>query len=738
MRVVLVLVGGLLLAVPVMACAQTTARVSTKRFVDPETGVSFRYPAAWSSKTLGILDNDPLDREMGRDDARPPKVRLQVGWKYISHFYDDNLKAEFYVEHDADFAYAVLPEPTAEDCAARFVGWQEETVKKPDVVTLNGVQFNHVLVEDAGTGHTWSHDVYTTFQHGKCLGFSVGNDTEVYEDGPHKMSKAAEAVSTDADAVMKTVRIEEPVTGEKLYSDKQAGVSFSYPAMWKMDDGLGDYLGTEILSGDGPESAIAKVGFHGIPNTNLTNVVFVYAMTTTPDEKSCYSLASTEDDNSAGTGWVTIAGRRYWHVDGGDGGLSHSANEQVYATYRTAERQCLLFEEDVDSVAANVEDWAKPVSKERLNAIYAQMKAVMLSVRVGPSTAALPPHHRAMPLRSYFDPETGVSIRYPAAWKASMGQGYGNEPLTEYTTANPHPPKARLQVGWSFPINGPDPNDSELTVAQVTFAYAVLPEKTPTTCRKAFDDWDTEGSKDIVVHGVMFHGVEYQDAGLGHSWTVELYTTFHGGRCLGFSVGNQSSHPDDPLPFSHADEAVSADADGVFRSVRLRPVKNSPTQANPAHLLFPQPQPITDGNPAVRHEVEVKVPTRLIVLQSDGKVSFAISPTDFETAKLSVGEKMVTGLNVVMRRYPEDKPPASPWDDILSEQAESPTDIGEMLRDYSGMASAPMTSPRMVVEADLVIFETDIPPQHMWRPKEGKQYRVLWERALKQVVQMKP
>jgi hypothetical protein len=365
------------------------------------------------------------------------------------------------------------------------------------------------------------------------------------------------------------------------------------------------------------------------------------------------------------------------------------------------------------------------------------MKAVMLSVRVVPSTAALAPHHPATPLRSYFDPETGVSIRYPSAWKASMGQGYGNEPLTEYTTQNPKPPKARLRVGWRFPINGPDPNDNELTVGQVTFAYAVLPEKTPTACRKAFDDWDTEGSKDIVVDGAMFHGVEYQDAGLGHSWMVELYTTFHGGRCLGFSVGNQSSHWDDPLPFSKADEAVSADADGVFRSVRLRPVKQLSTEhaEQPSHPLFPQPQPITNGNPAVRHEVAVKVPTRLIVLQHDGKVSFAISPTDFEAAKLSVGEKMVTGMNVMMRAYPEDKPPASPGDDILSKQEDSSTDISKMLRDYSGMATVPMTSPKMVVEADLVVFETDIPPQHHWMPANGKQYRVLWQRALKQVVQ---
>jgi hypothetical protein len=176
-----------------------------------------------------------------------------------------------------------------------------------------------------------------------------------------------------------------------------------------------------------------------------------------------------------------------------------------------------------------------------------------------------------MALRSYLDPETGVSVRYPAAWKKSVGSGYGGDPLTEYTVDNPNPPKARLRVGWMFPVKEPDL--SSPIAEDVSFAYAVLPAATATACSKAFDGWGSEGTEDVVVNGVKFHHVSYSDAGLGHSWSFELYSTFHNGHCLGFSDGDQISHPDDEMHFPRADRAVSTDADAVFHSLRLLPVK---------------------------------------------------------------------------------------------------------------------------------------------------------------------
>ena len=41
----------------------------------------------------------------------------------------------------------------------------------------------------------------------------------------------------------------------------------------------------------------------------------------------------------------------------------------------------------------------------------------------------------------------------------------------------------------------------------------------------------------------------------------------------------------------------------------------------------------------------------------------------------------------------------------------------------------PRPGERYVVEVQLVVFETDLPPQHMWSPASGT-YEVLWKRAL--------
>ena len=38
---------------------------------------------------------------------------------------------------------------------------------------------------------------------------------------------------------------------------------------------------------------------------------------------------------------------------------------------------------------------------------------------------------------------------------------------------------------------------------------------------------------------------------------------------------------------------------------------------------------------------------------------------------------------------------------------------------------------RSVVEHDLSLFETDVPPEHMWSPASSGKYRVLWEKRLK-------
>jgi hypothetical protein len=42
----------------------------------------------------------------------------------------------------------------------------------------------------------------------------------------------------------------------------------------------------------------------------------------------------------------------------------------------------------------------------------------------------------------------------------------------------------------------------------------------------------------------------------------------------------------------------------------------------------------------------------------------------------------------------------------------------------------PAGGKRYVIEHELILFETDVPAQHMWSPGSGKNYKVLWEERL--------
>jgi hypothetical protein len=47
----------------------------------------------------------------------------------------------------------------------------------------------------------------------------------------------------------------------------------------------------------------------------------------------------------------------------------------------------------------------------------------------------------------------------------------------------------------------------------------------------------------------------------------------------------------------------------------------------------------------------------------------------------------------------------------------------------------PIRGTRYVVEMVVAVFETDIPPGHMWSPEGGiRRYRVVWQRTLRKVV----
>ena len=178
----------------------------------------------------------------------------------------------------------------------------------------------------------------------------------------------------------------------KTYRDPAHGVRFTYPAMWELSDGMSFYLGTAILTtANGPVKAIAAVGFYGgsgegyrpCPNTNLSGIQFAYTVRSTADQASCEQIAKDNTEEAAGKSperYEVIHGVRYLHVAGGDGGLGHGVDSDIYATYRT--NQCFLFEGDIHTIAPGIQDGEKLLPKRTEQKLRAQLQSVMQSVRI--------------------------------------------------------------------------------------------------------------------------------------------------------------------------------------------------------------------------------------------------------------------------------------------------------------------------------------------------------------------
>jgi hypothetical protein len=140
--------------------------------------------------------------------------------------------------------------------------------------------------------------------------------------------------------------------------------------------------------------------------------------------------------------------------------------------------------------------------------------------------------------------------------------------------------------------------------------------------------------------------------------------------------------------------------------------------------------PITNANPSIRVPLLVHVPTKLKIERASDTLSVEIDKSSLEATNLTVGTNMVTGVESKVYVYPDGE--------------SRPVDGGEGLSGgwdfnlgtrfwHTKPDGIPLPGKKYVVEVELTAFETDIPPQHDWSP-HGKNYKILWQRTLKQVV----
>ena len=120
------------------------------------------------------------------------------------------------------------------------------------------------------------------------------------------------------------------------------------------------------------------------------------------------------------------------------------------------------------------------------------------------------------------------------------------------------------------------------------------------------------------------------------------------------------------------------------------------------------------------------VPTALEVLRTADVLEVSNDDNAMKPIKMQVGSKMVLGTSFELYIYPADGVrPAKPQMSGLG--------LGGTALFHPKRNGIPQPGKPCIVEMDVTLFETDIPPQHFWSPQSGK-YKVLWQTTLRQTV----
>jgi hypothetical protein len=171
-------------------------------------------------------------------------------------------------------------------------------------------------------------------------------------------------------------------------------------------------------------------------------------------------------------------------------------------------------------------------------------------------------------------------------------------------------------------------------------------------------------------------------------------------------------------------------SNGEYRRLRVLPWTVD------MYALFSRRPPIARANPSLRHPVTVRVPMGLRAVRTGDTLT--IGWKSLQETNLNVGTNMVLGVEIEKRLY---------RDGVLCNTVSPDWEFNEVIGGHRlggavdfGSADTVLhrRSRRILMPADAysveyrcVVFETDIPPQHMWSPGSGK-YQVLWERNFKE------
>jgi hypothetical protein len=137
-----------------------------------------------------------------------------------------------------------------------------------------------------------------------------------------------------------------------------------------------------------------------------------------------------------------------------------------------------------------------------------------------------------------------------------------------------------------------------------------------------------------------------------------------------------------------------------------------------------------NANAAIR---SVRVPQAIKIMHTPVVVAVSVDHDSLALAELNVDRKLTTGVMWKLYVHPANVPrPSQPQRTGMSSWTDF--NLGSAILN-SEEHDFPIRGQPFIIEMDLAIFETPVPPQHMWNVVMGANYRVLWRRVIKQPIE---
>lgn len=127
-------------------------------------------------------------------------------------------------------------------------------------------------------------------------------------------------------------------------------------------------------------------------------------------------------------------------------------------------------------------------------------------------------------------------------------------------------------------------------------------------------------------------------------------------------------------------------------------------------------------------EQSVRVPAALILSRGLDTLSVSIDPTSLADTRVTVDPGMLLGVESDTVVFPVGQQPTAAGRKGYASGASFSLGNGTWSTVADGI---PQPGTRYVAEMHLVLFETDVAPQHDWDPHAGR-FKALWTRTLRQ------